>query len=149
MLMPAHEATNCCRSAVHRPCGIGARLTPTPLLQPQGFMWGSLTGFAEPLGGLLGYLVLDQEEPLSFGIVFGFVAGIMVFVSFKELLPSAFRFDAADAVVSTSEGGAHAWGRYDESVLQSCVAVVSMAIQRTVRPVMQVCSSAWLSWRCH
>ncbi|KAI3426296.1 hypothetical protein D9Q98_008669 [Chlorella vulgaris] len=68
----------------------------------KGFMWGSLTGFAEPLGGLLGYLVLDQEEPLSFGIVFGFVAGIMVFVSFKELLPSAFRFDAADAVVSTS-----------------------------------------------
>jgi hypothetical protein len=69
----------------------------------QAFLWGSLTGFAEPLGGLLGFLVLDEEEPLTFAVVFGLVAGIMAFVSFKELLPSAFRFDPTDSVVSTSE----------------------------------------------
>lgn len=68
----------------------------------KGFMWGSLTGLAEPLGGLLGLLVLDRESSLSFAIVFGIVAGMMVYVSVKELLPSAFRFDPTDRVASTS-----------------------------------------------
>ena len=36
-----------------------------PLPRPQGFMWGSLTGFAEPLGGLLGYLVLTENVSAS------------------------------------------------------------------------------------
>jgi len=47
---------------------------PLPLVL-QGFLWGSLTGLAEPLGGLLGYLVLHDQSPLSFAIVFGIVAG--------------------------------------------------------------------------
>ncbi|KAL4433231.1 hypothetical protein ABPG77_003279 [Micractinium sp. CCAP 211/92] len=68
----------------------------------KGFMWGSLTGMAEPLGGLLGFLVLDQEEPLTFAVVFGIVAGMMVYVSVKELLPSAFRFDPSDKIASSS-----------------------------------------------
>ncbi|PSC70347.1 Cycloartenol synthase isoform B [Micractinium conductrix] len=68
----------------------------------KGFLWGSLTGMAEPVGGLLGYVVLHEQDPLSFGIVFGIVAGMMVYVSVKELLPSAFRFDPKDSVVSTS-----------------------------------------------
>ncbi|KAL4448380.1 hypothetical protein ABPG75_005599 [Micractinium tetrahymenae] len=68
----------------------------------KGFIWGSLTGMAEPLGGLLGFLVLDQDSPLSFAVVFGIVAGMMVYVSIKELLPSALRFDPEDRVTSTS-----------------------------------------------
>lgn len=43
------------------------------------------------------------QDPLSFAIVFGIVAGMMVYVSIKELLPSAFQFDPKDKVVSTSE----------------------------------------------
>lgn len=43
------------------------------------------------------------QDPLSFAIVFGIVAGMMVYVSVKELLPSAFRFDPKDSIVSTSE----------------------------------------------
>lgn len=93
-----------CRRARHSAPPTGARRGRVP--RPQAFLWGSLTGFAEPLGGLLGFLVLDQEEPLTFAVVFGLVAGIMAFVSFKELLPSAFRFDPADSVVSNSE---HFW----------------------------------------
>ncbi|PRW45062.1 zinc transporter [Chlorella sorokiniana] len=68
----------------------------------KGFMWGSLTGFAEPLGGLIGYLAVHEQDPLSFAIVFGIVSGMMVYVSVKELLPSAFRFDPKDKVASTS-----------------------------------------------
>ena len=31
--------------------------------------------------------------PLVYGISFGFIAGMMVFISLKELLPTAYRFD--------------------------------------------------------
>ena len=41
-------------------------------------MWGSLTGFAEPVGGLIGYLAVHEQDPLSFAIVFGIVSGMMV-----------------------------------------------------------------------
>ncbi len=49
-----------------------------------------LTGLAEPLGALLTYLVLlpFMSDVLQ-GILFGAVAGIMVFISLDELLPSA------------------------------------------------------------
>ena len=92
----------CCAGGTNAATSLCACPAP-PTTAAQAFFWGSLTGLAEPLGGLLGYLVLSKEEPLSFGIVFSLVAGMMVFVSFKELLPSAFRFDAIDRVVSTSE----------------------------------------------
>ncbi|PRW59678.1 zinc transporter [Chlorella sorokiniana] len=67
----------------------------------KGFLWGSLTGFAEPLGGLIGYLAVQEQDPLSFAIVFGLVSGMMVYVAIKELLPSAFRFDPKDKLTST------------------------------------------------
>ena len=50
--------------------------------------WGS--GLAEPLGALIGYLILAPvlgEEAM--GVAFGMVGGIMVFISLDELLPTA------------------------------------------------------------
>jgi ZIP family zinc transporter len=51
-----------------------------------------LSGLAEPLGALVGYLILGPFlSPLVFGIVFAVIAGAMVFLALDELLPSAQR----------------------------------------------------------
>lgn len=49
-----------------------------------------LSGLAEPLGAIVGYLVLRPFlNDITYGIVFASVAGIMVYISLDELLPSA------------------------------------------------------------
>lgn len=51
------------------------------------------SGLAEPLGAMLAYLFLLQYwSPTMSGIIFAAVAGIMVFISLDELLPSAEKF---------------------------------------------------------
>ncbi len=56
----------------------------------KAFLHSFLSGLAEPAGALLGYLLLRRlvGETL-FGLVFAGVAGIMVFISLDELLPTA------------------------------------------------------------
>ncbi|MBE0642426.1 MAG: zinc transporter ZupT [Bacteroidales bacterium] len=53
--------------------------------------WNSFaSGLAEPIGALIGYLILMPiMGPLVFGLLFAGVAGIMVFISLDELLPAA------------------------------------------------------------
>lgn len=49
-----------------------------------------LSGLAEPIGALVGYLILYPFlNDITFGIIFAAVAGIMVYISLDELLPSA------------------------------------------------------------
>jgi ZIP family zinc transporter len=56
----------------------------------KAFTYSFLSGVAEPLGALIGYLILlPFMSDLVFGILFAFVAGIMVFISLDELLPAA------------------------------------------------------------
>ncbi|WP_445227765.1 zinc transporter ZupT [Corynebacterium sp. H128] len=56
----------------------------------KGFMWAMLTGLAEPIGALVGFLVLlPFLGPATMGIAFGAISGIMVFISLDELLPTA------------------------------------------------------------
>ena len=54
-------------------------------------LWYSLlSGLSEPLGAVVGYLLLRPFlNDTVMGIIFGAVAGIMVYISFDELLPSA------------------------------------------------------------
>jgi len=60
----------------------------------RGFLWAFLSGISEPFGALMGWLVLrDRFGPLVYGISFGIIAGMMVFISLKELLPMAYKFD--------------------------------------------------------
>jgi len=48
------------------------------------------SGLAEPIGALVGYLLLMPFlSPTVFGVLFAMVAGIMVFISLDELLPAA------------------------------------------------------------
>ena len=66
-----------------------------PIYQATGsrskaFRYSFLSGLAEPLGALLGWLVLRPiMNDTVFGVLFAGVAGIMVFISFDELLPAA------------------------------------------------------------
>ncbi|MEJ2469606.1 MAG: zinc transporter ZupT [Desulfuromonadales bacterium] len=59
----------------------------------KAFKLSFLSGLAEPLGALVGYLVLlPFFSPTVFGVLFAGVAGIMVFISLDELLPAAEEF---------------------------------------------------------
>lgn len=52
-----------------------------------------LSGLSEPLGGILAFLILMPFlTDTLFGILFGAVAGIMVFISLDELLPGAEKY---------------------------------------------------------
>lgn len=56
----------------------------------KAFVYSFLSGLSEPVGALLGYLVLmPVMNDTVFGVLFAAVAGIMVFISFDELLPAA------------------------------------------------------------
>lgn len=59
----------------------------------KAFKYSFLSGLAEPIGALIGYLVLMPFlNDVVFGVVFGVVAGIMVYISLDELLPSAQKY---------------------------------------------------------
>lgn len=49
-----------------------------------------LSGVSEPVGAILAYLLLRPFlTPALFGVVFGAISGIMVLISFDELLPAS------------------------------------------------------------
>jgi ZIP family zinc transporter len=59
----------------------------------KAFKLSFLSGLSEPVGALVGYLIfMPFFSPMVFGILFASVAGIMVFISLDELLPSAEEF---------------------------------------------------------
>lgn len=56
----------------------------------KAFWYSFLSGVAEPVGALIGYVILRPfMSDTIFGILFAGVAGIMVFISIDELLPAA------------------------------------------------------------
>jgi ZIP family zinc transporter len=56
----------------------------------KAFWLSFLSGLSEPVGALIGYLLLSRFfNDVLFGIIFASVAGIMVYISLDELLPSA------------------------------------------------------------
>ena len=59
----------------------------------KAFCFTLVSGLAEPLGALLTYLILMPFlSPVVMGCVFAVVAGIMVYISVDELLPSAHEY---------------------------------------------------------
>jgi zinc transporter, ZIP family len=56
----------------------------------KAFKYSFLSGLAEPVGALIGWLVLmPYLNESMFGVIFAAVAGIMGFISLDELLPAA------------------------------------------------------------
>ncbi|MBU0979953.1 MAG: zinc transporter ZupT [Nanoarchaeota archaeon] len=59
----------------------------------KAFFYSFLSGLAEPLGALIGLLlVMTIFKGFMIGILFAAVAGIMIFISLDELLPAAQKY---------------------------------------------------------
>jgi ZIP family zinc transporter len=66
----------------------------------KAFMYSLLSGLAEPLGALIGFFLLRPFfNDLTFGILFGTVGGIMVFISVDELLPTSRKYGKGHQVI--------------------------------------------------
>jgi ZIP family zinc transporter len=69
----------------------------------RAFAWALLSGASEPLAALLGWAVLANSfSDNLYAVLFGFVAGMMVIISTRELMPTAHRYDPQDTVVTFS-----------------------------------------------
>ena len=70
----------------------------------KGFWWSFVSGLSEPFGGLCGYLVLygGNMTDTAYGALFGIVGGMMIYISLKELLPTAHKYDPHDQYVTDS-----------------------------------------------
>lgn len=56
----------------------------------KAFLYSLYSGLAEPVGALVGYLILmNIYSEIVFGLSFAFVGGIMVFIALDQLLPAA------------------------------------------------------------
>jgi len=67
----------------------------------EGIRSGFVSGLAEPFGALIGYAILgDRWGESAFGVMFGFTAGIMVYISLSQLLPLARKNDPEDKVTT-------------------------------------------------
>jgi len=66
----------------------------------KAFWYSFASGLAEPVGALFGYIMLRPFfSDTLFGILFGSVAGIMVFVSLDELIPAAKEYESGHVAV--------------------------------------------------
>ena len=72
----------------------------------KAFLLSFLSGLAEPVGALIGFLILLPFLSVTlFGILFAAVAGIMVFISLDELLPAAREYGEAHLAIYGLVGG--------------------------------------------
>lgn len=59
----------------------------------RAFVLSFLSGLAEPVGALVGYLILAPFlNDVLFGCIFASIAGIMVFISLDQLMPTAEKY---------------------------------------------------------
>ncbi len=60
----------------------------------KAFWYSLLSGLAEPLGGIIAYLILmPYMSDMLMGVVLAVVSGIMIYISVDELLPAAREYD--------------------------------------------------------
>lgn len=72
----------------------------------KAFVLSFLSGFAEPIGALLGYFLLRSIfNETTFGVIFAAVAGIMVYISLDELLPTAEEYGEHHLAIGGLIGG--------------------------------------------
>jgi zinc transporter, ZIP family len=72
----------------------------------RAFWYSFASGLSEPLGALIGYLLLkDRIGGPTFGIILSAVAGIMIYISLDELLPSAREYGKPHLAMAGLFGG--------------------------------------------
>ncbi len=68
----------------------------------KAFLWSFLSGIAEPIGAIIGFFVLSPFiNPFMINMALAFVAGVMVFISFDELLPLSLSHGEAHIAISS------------------------------------------------
>lgn len=66
----------------------------------KAFCYSFLSGLAEPVGALVGYFLLWAFfTDMVFGLLFGAVAGVMIYISFDEMLPTAREYGQGHTVI--------------------------------------------------
>lgn len=95
--------------AIHNiPEGI---VTAVPIYYATGnkrkaFLVSAVSGLTEPLGAAIGYLILRPFlNSTVYGIIFGFIAGIMVYISVEELIPMAREYDKGNSMILGAAAG--------------------------------------------
>ncbi len=72
----------------------------------KAFLYSVGSGLSEPMGALLGWVILMPiMSDLVYGVIFAGVAGIMVFISLEELLPTAMEYGERHLVMYGVVGG--------------------------------------------
>ncbi|MBW6491739.1 MAG: zinc transporter ZupT [Lentimicrobium sp.] len=72
----------------------------------KAFWLSFLSGLAEPVGALLGFFILlSVFNDSTFGLIFAGVAGIMVYISLDELLPTAEEYGEHHIAIGGLIGG--------------------------------------------
>jgi zinc transporter, ZIP family len=67
----------------------------------KGFMWGVLSGVSEIVAAILGWIILASLfSSITYAIMFGIVAGMMVIISVHQLLPTAHFYDPENKCVT-------------------------------------------------
>lgn len=67
----------------------------------KAFIYSFLSGVAEPVGAVVGFLILMPFlSSLLLGASLAFVGGIMVYISVDELLPMAHKYGHSHAVIA-------------------------------------------------
>lgn len=66
----------------------------------KAFLVSFLSGITEPVGALIGYMILMPFfNDIVFGVLFAAVAGIMVFIAVEELLPMAREYEKSKIAI--------------------------------------------------
>lgn len=72
----------------------------------KAFAYSFLSGLSEPVGALIGYFLFFRYfSDVVFGLLFASVAGIMVFISLDELLPTAEKYGEHHIAIYGVVGG--------------------------------------------
>lgn len=89
--------------AIHNiPEGI---VTSVPIYHATGnkkkaFFISMLSGLTEPIGAVIGYLILRPFlSDTLYGVIFGAIAGIMVYIAAEELIPMAREYDKGNSMI--------------------------------------------------
>lgn len=67
----------------------------------KAFFFSFASGLAEPIGALIGFLIIRPFLNEAFLVsLLAFVSGIMVYISFDEILPTAYRYGQGHSVIT-------------------------------------------------
>ena len=63
----------------------------------KAFKYALISGLSEPAGAILAFLILKPFiSEFLLGLIFAFVMGIMLYISFEELIPSSRQYGYTD-----------------------------------------------------